>query len=232
MKLCISALFILVNLLCAVTLPAAEPKATVFRPLDPPLDAVIPQLVIHGGQMFDSAACKMKPIGAIVIQGNRIKAIIPEGDPVTIPPDARVIDGRGKFLIPGLIDGHVHLVHILRNMQMTADEIFPLFLANGVTALRNVGDEVVAEKLLTKYTEAHPECAPRLFMGSLLIDGNPPYHPFISRSITDATKVPEFVDEMVAWGVQTFKIYVSADRAVGLARAPALGSGTTASGSR
>ena len=176
-----------------------------------------PPLVIRGGQMFDAASGRMVPSGTIVIEGDRIRSITREGDAVVSPPGAQVIDARGKFLIPGLIDGHVHLVHILRNMQITADEIFPLFLANGVTTLRDVGDEVVAQKLLFKYTEVHPESAPRLFMCSPLVDGNPPYHPFISLPITDPAKVPAFVDEMSGWGVQTFKIYVGTDRAVGQA---------------
>ena len=174
-------------------------------------------LVIRNGQLFDSAAGRMVPFGAILIEGDRITAVTPVGVPLMTPAGAQVIEARGKFLIPGLIDAHVHLVHILRNLQITADEIFPLFLANGVTSLRDVGDEIVAQKLLFKYTEAHPESAPRLVMGSPLVDGAPPYHPFISVPMTDPAKVPAFVDEMSAWGVQTFKLYVGTGRPVGQA---------------
>ena len=180
------------------------------------LAAASAPLVIRDGRMFDPATGRMEAFRAIVIEGDRITAVTREGD-AALPPGATVIDAHGKFLIPGLIDAHVHLVHILRNMQITADEIFPLFLANGVTGLRDVGDEVVAQKLLLKYTEAHPDSAPRLFMGSPLVDGNPPYHPVISTPITDPAKVPAFVDEMSAWGVQTFKIYVGTGRPVGQA---------------
>ena len=45
-----------------------------------------------------------------------------------------MIDAAGKFLLPGLIDAHVHLVHRLNFARVTGDEVLPLFLAAGVTA--------------------------------------------------------------------------------------------------
>ncbi len=174
-------------------------------------------LVIEGGAAFNSTTGRMQPFAAMVIEGGRITAIVPPGAAYAMPPGARVIDARGRFVIPGLIDGHVHLVHILRTLQITADELFPLFLAQGITTLRDVGDEVVAEKLLQKNAAANPASAPRIVMGSMLIDGNPPYHAFISWPITDPAKVPAFVDDMAGWGVQTFKIYVGTSRPVGQA---------------
>ena len=176
-----------------------------------------PVVVLEGGSAFDSATGSMQPFTAIIIEGDRIKAIVPPGFAYAVPSGARVVDARGRFVIPGLIDGHVHLVHILRTLQLTADELFPLFLAQGVTTLRDVGDEVVAEKLLQKAAAANPAGAPRIIMGSMLVDGNPPYHAFISWPITDPAKVPAFVDDMAGWGVQTFKIYVGTSRPVGQA---------------
>jgi hypothetical protein len=205
-KISISAVCLVLTWLVTPFLPAAESTASVAS-----------VVVIQGGQLFDPVAGKLKPVAAIFIQGDRITAVVPEGEPVAIPGGAKLLDARGRFLIPGLIDAHVHLVHILRNMQITADEILPLFLANGVTTLRDVGDEIVAEKLLFKFAEAHPESAPRLFLCSMLIDGNPPYHQFISWPITDPARVPAFVDEMTGWGVQTFKIYFGIERPVGQA---------------
>lgn len=174
-------------------------------------------LIVRGGQLFDSATGTSKPVAAVVIRGERIEAVVPAGTSVAIPAGATVVEARGRFLLPGLIDAHVHLVHVLRNLQMTGDEILPLFLASGVTSVRDVGDEIAAEKLLANFAEAHPEGAPRIFLGSMLIDGNPPYHQFIGWPMTDPAKVPAFVEEMSGWGVQTFKIYVGTERPVGQA---------------
>ncbi len=195
---------------CALRLLACGPPARAAG--EPP-----PVVVLEGGSAFDSAAGRMRPFAAIMLAGGRITTIVPPGAAYAVPPGAEVVDARGRFVIPGLIDGHVHLVHILRTLHITADELFPLFLAQGITTLRNVGDEVVAQKLLQKAAAANPAGAPRIVMGSLLVDGNPPYHAFISWPITDPAKVPAFVDDMTAWGVQTFKIYVGASRPVGQA---------------
>jgi Amidohydrolase family len=172
-------------------------------------------LVLRGGQLFDSVKAELRPVGAIVIEGERIKALVPPGEKVSIPRGARVIDARGKFLIPGFIDAHVHLVHILNSAHLTGDEILPLYLANGVTALRDVGDEIVAESLVARHSRNHPDTSPRIFLGSPLVDADPPYHKLIGRAVSEPDEVPAFVDDMLKWGVQTFKIYVGTQRPVG-----------------
>jgi len=173
-------------------------------------------VVLEGGSYFDSSG-QMRPFTAIVIEGDRIKAIVGAGEKFTRPAGAEVIDARGRFIIPGLIDGHVHLVHILRSLDLPAEELFPLFLAHGVTTVRNAGDEIVAEQKLAVYAAAHPELAPKVVLCSPLVDGNPAYHPLVSWPMTDPARVPAFVERMSAAGVRTFKIYVGTSREVGQA---------------
>ena len=55
-------------------------------------------------RIFDGE--KVIPVGNVVIQGGKISAC---GPGAAIPPDAEVIDGRGRTLLPGLIDSHVHV---------------------------------------------------------------------------------------------------------------------------
>ena len=69
----------------------------------------------------------------VLIEGDKIKAV--GGTDLAIPSGAKVIDATGKFLVPGLIDAHVHLVHRLNFAHITGDEILPLFLAHGVTSV-------------------------------------------------------------------------------------------------
>ncbi len=173
-------------------------------------------VVLEEGRYFDPAG-QMRPFAALVIEGDRIKAIIAPGEKFAAPAGAEIIDARGRYIIPGLIDGHVHLVHILRNLQISAEELFPLFLAHGVTSVRDAGDEITAQQKLASYAGEHPGLAPRVFMCSPLVDGNPAYHPFVSWPMTDPAKVPVFVERMSAAGVRTFKIYVGTSRAVGQA---------------
>ncbi len=68
----------------------------------------------------------------VVIIGNRITTLGKSGK-VKIPTGARVIEGTGKYLIPGLWDMHVHTGQ--------KEIFFPLYIANGVTGVRDMGGD-------------------------------------------------------------------------------------------
>src|SRR5579862_2557805 len=105
-------------------------------------------IVIRDVSVFDSNAGAMRAGETVWIEGERIRAV---GARVPAPRGVKIIDGRGKYLIPGLIDAHVHLVHVLDFAHVTGDEVLPLFLAACVTTVRDTGDSIVAEKLLARY---------------------------------------------------------------------------------
>jgi imidazolonepropionase-like amidohydrolase len=66
----------------------------------------------------------------VVIVGERITAVGSTSQ-VQIPAGAQVVDGRGKYLIPGLWDLHVHL-------EYATDDVLPVFVANGITGIREL----------------------------------------------------------------------------------------------
>jgi imidazolonepropionase-like amidohydrolase len=174
-----------------------------------------PVVVIQGGTVFDAVAGKLLPDRVIVIEGAKIKAVGTTQAPPALPEGARVIDARGKFILPGLIDAHVHLVHRLNFAHVTGDEVLPAFLAAGVTGVRDTGDEIVAQTLVARFAEAHPERSPRVFTASYLLDADPPIHRDIGLQIRDPERVPAVVEDMVAWKVTTLKIYAGTSRPVG-----------------
>lgn len=177
--------------------------------------AAEPALVVKGGSMFDPVAMSMTPVQAIVVEGEKIVAVGTPGKPVDIPKGARVIDAAGKFILPGLIDAHVHLVHRLNFAHVTGDEVLPLFLANGVTSVRDTGDEIVAQTGVAHFAAAHPDRCPRVFTASFLLDADPPIHRDIGLPVANPAKVPAIIDDMVAWKVTTLKIYAGSGRPVG-----------------
>lgn len=181
----------------------------------PALGAGPPILVIRDGTLFDSISGTMQPGRTVVIEGPTIRAVGTPEKPVAVPAGARVIDARGKFLVPGLIDAHVHLVHRLNFAHVTGDEVLPLFLANGVTAVRDTGDEIVAQTAVAHFARAQPARCPRVFTASYLIDGDPPIHRDAGLPVTDPAKVPSVVEDMAAWGITTLKIYGKTARPVG-----------------
>lgn len=73
----------------------------------------------------------------VVVQNGRISEIGEEGN-VKIPKDARRIDATGKFLMPGLVDMHLHLAPGEGTNDDLASQQLRLLLANGVTIIRNM----------------------------------------------------------------------------------------------
>jgi len=65
-------------------------------------------LVLEGGTVIDGTGKPPIPDAVVVVEGDRIKAIGPRGR-VQYPPAANVIRANGRTILPGLIDGHVHL---------------------------------------------------------------------------------------------------------------------------
>ncbi len=69
----------------------------------------------------------------VVIEGDRIRSVAPSGT-VDLPPGARVVDGRGKFLIPGLVEMHGHI-------SKARSSALGLFVVHGVTTVRDMGGD-------------------------------------------------------------------------------------------
>jgi imidazolonepropionase-like amidohydrolase len=72
------------------------------------------------------------PARTIIVQNGRITQIGPNS--VRVPAGARVLDGAGKFLIPGLFDMHVHT-------SKTRASALGLYVVHGVTTVRDQGSE-------------------------------------------------------------------------------------------
>lgn len=195
------------------------------------------RVVIEDCSVFDSATGKMAEHQTITIRGDRIESVTaaltadsndspadatdsPDSDvssDAEISDDAATtrLDGRGRFIIPGLIDAHVHIVHVLDFAQVTGVEVLPLYMAAGVTSVRSTGDEPVAATLVAQYAAAHPESSPRVFTCSPLLDADPPIHRDVGRAVMDPAAVPELFDELERWHVTTIKIYAKTGPVVG-----------------
>lgn len=172
-------------------------------------------LVIQGGSVFDSVVGTMLTDRTIVVRSGRINSVIGRKEAFEVPASATVIDARELFIVPGLIDAHVHLVHLADKSHVTGDQILPMFLAAGVTSLRDAGDAIVAESVIAHYADSHPELCPRVFLASPLIDGDPPFHRDVGHALTDPNNVASLIEDMAAWNVTTLKLYVGMPRVIG-----------------
>ncbi len=105
---------------------------------------------------------RLLPHHSVVVRGDRIDTVSPLDD-TAMPPDAIVIDGAGRYLMPGLIDMHVH--YFRRRYGI-------LFVANGVTTVRNMfGTPMHLEMRAAAGSASQP--GPSIFTTGPLMDGSP-----------------------------------------------------------
>ena len=98
------------------------------------------QLTIVHANVVDVATGKIQPDMTVVVAGKRIAKV---SRSTSKPPAGRVIDATGQYLIPGLWDMHTH-VYFDGTAAAGTDLILPLFVANGVTGIRDMGSELEA----------------------------------------------------------------------------------------
>ena len=125
--------------------------------------------------------------------------------------DSQIIDGVGKYLIPGLWDAHVHLTFI---PEIDHETHFKLYLKNGVTSIRDTGAILSKLQPSLNFIEENPNTTPRLFYAGPLIDGADrvykgmePGFPNLSIGIDETSNIPEVVDGLLKEGVTFLKSY-------------------------
>ena len=119
----------------------------------------------------------------VIVRDGRI-AEIGAANKIKIPKDALKIDGRGKFLMPGLIDMHAHLPNGKGTLDDAAGQQLQLFLMNGVTTIRNMlgnpGHLILRDKINTGEL-----IAPTIFTaGAPLLGSNVPSPEAAARVVT------------------------------------------------
>ena len=105
------------------------------------------RLVIRGATMIDGAGAP--PVGPvdIVVEGGRISGIVPVGAPgLPINQErrpaagAREINAEGMYVLPGFVNMHGHIHNETDGQGVPSDYIFKLWLAHGITTVRDLGN--------------------------------------------------------------------------------------------
>lgn len=177
-------------LLIFLALPASQSQA-------PPQQNI---LAISDVTVIDATGAAAKPNVTVIITGDRITAIAETGK-AEIPKNAQVIDGKGKFLIPGLWDMHVHTL-----IDSLPETHFPLFIANGVTGVRDMAADVGLLKQLRKDINEGRLLGPRL-IGGQMVDGPIPFWPDLAISISDEASARRTAASVKDRGVDFIKVY-------------------------
>ncbi|MFN7925651.1 MAG: amidohydrolase family protein [Bryobacteraceae bacterium] len=192
--------------ICALAFTACQ--STPQRPLE----------AIVGATLIDGNGGPAIADSIVVIEGSRIRAAGPRSD-VPIPAAAEKIDGRGRWIVPGLIDLHVHLGAKAAPEFVAADYTreriernLNAYLRFGVTTVRSVGTDREAGFEVRKAQRAGARIGARLFTagrGFTCTGGHPSQEiGAIARQVDTPEEARKQVAELDAQQADLIKIWV------------------------
>lgn len=132
----------------------------------------------------------------VVVDKGRIVAVGPSAG-VRVPAGAQVIDGRGKTLVPGLWDAHMHFYN---------DDSGPMLLSLGITSARDPGNVTALTLARRERREKGDLLSPRVY-ASTLIDGKGPNTAQVAEVATSQAEAIAAVRRAKANGMTGVKFY-------------------------
>jgi imidazolonepropionase-like amidohydrolase len=161
-------------------------------------------LIIHDVTVIDATGAPPQAHRTVIVRDGKIEEVGSSAAGMGAKLSGTHVDGSGKFLIPGLWDMHVHMVFgdwFPRGKEVT----LPLFIANGVTGVRDMGGELEVLQQWRKEIAAGTLIGPRMVISGPMLDGPQPRFP---SSI--AIKTPEdgrrAVDDLKRRGADFIKL--------------------------
>jgi len=163
-----------------------------------------PVLIIHDVTIIDTTGGLAQPHRTVIVRDGKIAEVGGSAGAMNSQLAGAHVDGSGKYLIPGLWDMHVHIAFgdwFPRAKQVT----LPLFIANGITGVRDMGSDLEVLQQWRKEISAGTVVGPRIVMAGPMLDGPQPRFP---SSI--AIKTPEdgrrAVDDLKRRGADFIKL--------------------------
>ncbi len=145
----------------------------------------------------------------VLVKDNRIVKVAKAADMAPTGAKKTVV-GTGKYLIPGLWDAHVHLVFT----SGLESAMFRLFLAHGITSIRDTGGQLPLVLPEREKARKDPQNAPRVMVAGPLLDGKPtvydgstPFNPHLGLGAGTVAEAEKNADEMLAAKVDLLKAY-------------------------
>ncbi|MBK6858942.1 MAG: amidohydrolase family protein [Saprospiraceae bacterium] len=118
----------------------------------------------------------------------------------SVSTNPKYIDGKRKYLCPGLWDMHFHLCWDKNNDTF----LFPALLKNGITGIRDMGGDL---KIMNSFKAESQSFKPDIYGAGPMIDGNPPVYFDFSMPVDDKTNITVLLDSLKNSGADFFKTY-------------------------
>jgi hypothetical protein len=172
-----------------------------------------PEIVLKNARLIDGLRAQPLQRASVLIRGERIAAV--EAGDIDAPAGAQVIDLAGKTVTPGLIDTHVHTAVI-------GDEGLKLFMANGITAVRDCGARLDIITNIREALRTGRKFGPRLYFCGPLLDGAESSLPgatgaLMTQNVPSAEAIPAIVKPILDAGADSLKLYFGLNAEMGAA---------------
>lgn len=161
------------------------------------------QIIVQNVTVID-AVDGLRENQSVVVSGDQIVAV-GEAEDIAVPEGAEVVDGQGRYLIPGLWDAHVHLT----NTPAMRQAMFPLMIVNGITYVRDTAaelDDILAMREESVRLAESEGMAPDVYILGHHIDGR-----WLSWDSSVSAVTPEealaHMNELEEVGVDEMKVY-------------------------
>lgn len=155
-----------------------------------------PVLAITAVNVVDVLTGRIVPDSTVLVTGDTITSVTQHG---TAPRDARIVDGGGKFLIPGLWDMHAHI-------QGNERAWLPLYIANGVTGIRDMGADLDFILDVREATNSRRTLGPQIVAAGPILDDAPGDWPLRMR-VRNADEGKAAVQLLARRGVDLIKVH-------------------------
>lgn len=193
-------------------------RAGTATPFAPPGGETI--FIYRGATLIDGTGGPPRRDMDVIVKGERIDRILPdrELDPASTAT-AQIVDLRGRFLLPGLIDSHVHLATPPNRRQ--AEAVLRRDLYGGVTAVRDMADDLRPVGDLARAGFVGEIASPDIYYAALMAGpdfftdersqqvsagGTAGQVPWM-RAVTEATDLPLAVAEARGTFATAIKLY-------------------------
>lgn len=185
-------IFAALILLCFITACSASKNAPTNTPM----------LIIKQVELVDVLSGVVIPKQDVVVNNGVIVFV---GAEYKGPVSAKTqkVDGKGKYLIPGLWDMHIHLCWQAGNDRL----IFPILLKHGITGIRDMGGDLAIMRSFKTSLEKGEYLGPEIIGSGPMIDGNPPVHPDFTLPVDDESNMEALLDSLKGHGADYFKTY-------------------------
>ncbi|HET7240099.1 MAG TPA: amidohydrolase family protein [Gemmatimonadales bacterium] len=166
-------------------------------------------VALVGATLIDGSGGPPLANAVVVVRGARIESV-GSADGFTLPPRTTRMDVSGHWIIPGLIDGHVHLIDPQAGVLRWS---IPRYLAWGVTTVRDAHGPLKRALTLRDELDRRASVGPRVYAAGAMIDGSPATYPDAMEVHTPA-EARKAVDRLVSDGVDFIKLYTRIDRSL------------------